>query len=657
MSAENAASPPFHTSTQYRPDVDGLRALAVIPVVLYHAGAPIFSGGFLGVDVFFVISGFLITTILHREIGEGRFSIVNFYERRARRILPAYTVVALFALAVGVLVLLPAELRPLGSSAVAASLFASNIYFYGQADYFGPDLETAPLLHTWSLSVEEQFYIVFPLLLLVLSRIGKTGLLAILGVISVATLWGTEWALDHHWNGRSYAFYGSHLRAWELLAGSLLAIGKPPALRSRGSRDALSVIALVMILVPMLFMTSATRFPGLSAVAPVLGTALLIYVGTDGKESIGGRLLQWRVFVWFGLISYSLYLWHWPFFVYTKIVFLHEPPAWAMAGVTVLSVVAAWLSLQFVERPFREKRFGTTQPRMFAVAAVALAAVVLTGGIYRVTKGLPGRIPEDVARVAAFSDDKSPMRERCHGMEKPVAEPCVLGAEGLAPSYAVWGDSHSVSVSDRLGVHFAERGRAGLHFSAAACAPAANFWNTMDVGCREQNTAALERLRGDPGIRDVVLVTRYHYYLEPHDAWLEGWDEAFEQGFAETIRALAEAGKNVVVMAPIPEPGFDAPSTMARAQLLALEAPTLAADDHYAANRRPLALIEALRDQFPQQVRVFDPAPALCPQGRCAFLQQGVVTHSDSDHLTLSGAETIVEGIAGLMQGARRSDG
>lgn len=338
-------------SMKYRADIDGLRSVAVLPVVLYHAGFHGLSGGFVGVDVFFVISGFLITTIIAGEIAQGRFSLVRFYEKRARRILPALTVVVLSCFAVGWFVLLPEEFRDLGQSALATALFLSNAYFNMTLDYFGQSAEFAPLLHTWSLAVEEQFYLFFPPLLMLLALRPSWRLSWVVAVLSVLSFVAAVVMLPMQ---PDWVFYQIFFRAWELGAGALLALTAFAPPTRRATRELLGCVGLAGILLPVTLYDATTSFPGAAAVPPVLGATLLIWIGAKGGGSTVNRLLGWQPLVWIGLISYSLYLWHWPILAYMRITLgTAVLPLGLSVAAVVASIVMAWLSWRFVERPFR----------------------------------------------------------------------------------------------------------------------------------------------------------------------------------------------------------------------------------------------------------------------------------------------------------------
>ena len=331
---------------QYRSDIDGLRAVAVVPVILFHAGFAGFEGGFVGVDVFFVISGYLITGILIGELATGTFSIARFYERRARRILPALFVVMAACLPFAWLWMLPSQMKEFGQSIVATLLFSSNVLFWRQDDYFSASAELQPLLHTWSLSVEEQFYLIFPILLLVLWRFGRRQALISLVILAVLSFLVSEWA-SHRLPTAN--FFLAPMRAWELLAGAICAMVS--ARRPFGSSSVLSIAGLAMIIGAILVFDGDTPFPGVYALVPVTGAALILLFA--GHDSLTARLLSRAPLVGLGLISYSAYLWHQPLFAFARIRSLTEPEPVLMAALSGFSIVLAYLTWRFVERPFR----------------------------------------------------------------------------------------------------------------------------------------------------------------------------------------------------------------------------------------------------------------------------------------------------------------
>lgn len=362
---------------QYRREIDGIRAVAVLPVILFHAGFELFSGGFVGVDIFFVISGYLITSILFDEIERGDFSIARFYERRARRILPALFVVILACLPFAYIWMLPSQLTDFSQSVVAVVFFASNILFCWKDGYFAASAELQPLLHTWSLAVEEQYYLLFPLSMLLLRRLGRRRFFWSVVAIALMSLLLSELG----W--RSYPsinFYASFTRAWELLTGSICALVGAGQRQRRN--DFLSTLGLLMIIFSIFYYDSATPFPSVYALVPVVGTALIIMFAAQGTWV--ARLLSTRTFVGIGLISYSAYLWHQPLFAFARLRDSKEPSEYLMAALAAATLLLAWATWRYVEQPFRRrvKPVLETRSRVFVASGgvgLALAAVGLAG--------------------------------------------------------------------------------------------------------------------------------------------------------------------------------------------------------------------------------------------------------------------------------------
>lgn len=373
---------------RYRPEIDGLRTVAVLPVILFHAGFPAFSGGFIGVDIFFVISGYLITAILLRELEEGRFSILRFYERRIRRIFPALFFMMAATTPFAWLLLDPFAFRNYAQSLVATTFSASNILFWLESGYFDVHTELKPLLHTWSLAVEEQYYVILPVMLFLLWRLGKRSLFVIVGLFALASLGLAEWMSRNY---PSASFYLLPARAWELFAGSLCAFwqnarGMPKGGRAGGVAAALGLASIL----GSIFTYEGTEilWPSLWTLVPVGGTALIILCAGPGTAVM--RLLSSAPFVGIGLISYSAYLWHQPVFAFARTAAVFEPSHAVMLSLAALSMGLAWASWRFVEAPFRNSRpcpdGGTprgpwleARPALFSVAALIAAVFVLAG--------------------------------------------------------------------------------------------------------------------------------------------------------------------------------------------------------------------------------------------------------------------------------------
>ena len=358
---------------KYRPEIDGLRALAVVPVILFHAGFEPFSGGFVGVDVFFVISGYLITSILIEDIESNRFSITNFYERRARRILPALFFVMLICIPFAWMCMLPSQMKDFSQSLVAVSLFASNILFWREGGYFDAGVEEKPLLHTWSLAVEEQYYVLFPIFLILAWRFGKNRVFWMIVVLAAISLMLSEWG----WRNKATAnFYLAPTRVWELFAGSIAAfIAQKQGVKKN---NLLSLIGLAAIVFSIFAFDKSTPFPSVYTLVPVLGVALLVLYAD--KETFAARLLSTKILVGMGLISYSAYLWHQPLFAFMRIRMVEHPSTVLVSALSILSVFLAYFSWRYVEKPLRDVRF-ISRKMIFCCSVAGLIAFIVFGSM------------------------------------------------------------------------------------------------------------------------------------------------------------------------------------------------------------------------------------------------------------------------------------
>lgn len=363
---------------KYRSEVDGLRALAVVPVILFHAGFSFFSGGFVGVDVFFVISGYLITLIILDDVDGGGFSFLDFYERRARRILPALFVVIVFCAILSFFIMMPSQLKDFSGSIVATALFFSNVFFWKDSGYFDAAAEEKPLLHTWSLAVEEQFYLFFPFFLILCLRRGSSFALWAIFLMAVLSLFISEWGWRHE---RLANFYLLPPRVWELLVGSISAF---VTRRGPDKSDALSCLGLLGIIFSVFFYDKETPFPSFYTIVPVLGTALVLVF--SGNGTVVSRVLSIRPIVGVGLVSYSAYLWHQPLFAFSRLWFLTDPPQYVMGLLSVATLVLATLSWWMVERPFR-KRENFGRRAIYAMSALMIVTCLSMSPILKAGMG------------------------------------------------------------------------------------------------------------------------------------------------------------------------------------------------------------------------------------------------------------------------------
>ena len=464
---------------KYRSEIDGLRAVAVLPVILFHAGFTLLSGGYLGVDVFFVISGYLITSIIVEEVNQQKFSIITFYERRFRRILPALIAMVLATtIAVMIMTTSPFQLESLGKSIVSVMAFASNIWFWTQSGYFGTASETSPLLHTWSLAVEEQYYLVFPFLVVICAKLHKRALMLSILVIFVISMLIAEWGWRNSPIGN---FFLIPSRAWELMAGSLCAllISKPFVENmSLAGKHILSAIGLTAVVISYFTFDATTNHPGLITLIPVTGTVLIILFAT--QNGLTGRLLTLKPMVFVGLISYSLYLWHQPILAIAKtLTSIHLAPILASILIIVIFFVS-YLSWKFVEQPFRNKR-AFDKASIFKLSGVAIGSTLAIGCLLIFNLTLQRMIvPEHMKRfdalVLAHSDhtNQKMVNENCRIWSNAFNEDFVSRFESCAeqhgPAVFVIGGSHGMDMHNAVAMNLnypfvasVSRGRCRAH--------------------------------------------------------------------------------------------------------------------------------------------------------------------------------------------------
>jgi peptidoglycan/LPS O-acetylase OafA/YrhL len=497
----------------YRPDIDGLRAVAVLAVLVYHAFPQVMPGGFAGVDIFFVISGYLITGIIDREMHQKRFSLASFYGRRIRRIFPALIVVVLTAFVIGWFVLSVQEMEALGENIKGASLFIQNFVLREQiVGYFDPGAGRLPLLHLWSLGIEEQYYIVWPAALLLLVR-WQARTLVIVAAFGLASFVACILTPS---NDLSMAFYSPIARAWELLAGSLLALAqreKVAVWQQYLSRfnAGIAIAGFVGVVIVFATLSAATCWPGVATLLPVVSAIALI--GTS-DTLIHQRLLSSRPMVFIGLISYPLYLWHFPLIAYAKLIYGGVVPLTLMWGLVVLAFLLAWLTYRFVERPFR---FGSFPNWLKVTPLLAgMAAMGLIGLVADATHGLPVRFPEAIRPFMLSGSETTAhwRRGRCLLLLQPASEfaPECAG-HGRHPLLLIWGDSYGAALYPGF-LHFAtDRGYDVAEYTASACPPLIGYSLPERPFCESINDDVLtriERLRPD-----VVILQSTWGHAEP----------------------------------------------------------------------------------------------------------------------------------------------
>ncbi|WP_374414089.1 acyltransferase family protein [Novosphingobium colocasiae] len=507
----------------YRRDIDGLRSIAIGSVVLYHAGFQVFSGGFVGVDIFFVISGFLITSGLLKDAAGDGISIARFYVRRIRRIVPAYLAVVLAALVVGAFLLLPSEYLALGRSALATSLFVANIHSWSETGYFSGSAISHPLLHMWSLAVEEQYYLIWPIVMMGFFGLQRrTGLSTawlprLIVVAIVLSLAASELMLSY---SAKTVFYMAPFRAWELLLGSLLASVRWPRLPGPWAAHAIGGLALALMIVPILLLTEASRFPGLSALAPCLGAALILY-RDERYPSFAAMLLSRRIPVFLGLISYSLYLWHWPVLSFFWYASRSDPsPGWAFALV-LLMLALATLSWRYIERPFRVSavpRAAGSDRNVLLLGAGGLAAAAIAAVVVLAGQGFPARLPPAAARVDALAREPYVSRHGCvltDDLPDDPARSCFAAADRLpGRKIVLWGDSFAGQHVNTIERALDRPGRPVISVVATGCTPLAGVdqyfgKGRLDARCGQFNRAVFQELLRRPDIDSVIIAGRW----------------------------------------------------------------------------------------------------------------------------------------------------
>ncbi len=644
--------------SNYRRDIDGLRAIAVLSVVAFHAGVKWTPGGFVGVDVFFVISGYLISKVISTEIIEGHFSIARFYVRRAKRILPALFVVLGTTLLAGLVLLSPLELKNLGKFTLATALFVSNMVLWRDIGYFDQAAEFKPLLHTWTLSVEEQFYIFWPFLLLIGAKRGlKPWVVPVIVAICSFAL-SCIGALGSHLASfeilaprtaqlAAAAFYMLPARAWELAIGAVLATGLAPALPSLRARHILSALGLAFIVGSVALLDVTKAFPGWLAIFPCIGAALLIYAGPEA--AINRWLLSLSAMVLVGQISYSLYLWHWPALSLGRIT-QGELSAAQTLVLVAFAFVLSLLTWRFIELPFRNARV-TVPSRLLVKYGVASVVVCFLGGLTFFAGGFPGRVPEHVRTADRAATDFNELRRAClkdpRKAFSPPSADCWIGRDNYKETIAVWGDSHADGFAPGVREFASLRGYAFLQVTAWSCPPLIGVDAISDkyiLRCADLSRSTFAFLRTHPEVTVVVLAGAWPAYKRLIDDANRELSDAntrrvFRAALERTVEDLERAGKKVIVMGDVPDIRVDVPTCIARSSMFLGRARTCDAEASLVAKtldytNAAIAEIAAARGD----VCTFLPETVLCEAGRCASSIDGTVLYYDNQHLSSAGA-------------------
>ncbi len=642
-----------NTAVSYRPDVDGLRALAVLPVLFFHAELG-FPGGFVGVDIFFVISGFLIGSLVLSEIQDGTFRLVDFWERRIRRIFPALAVVVIVTFIAGSIWMVPQHFAELGQSIVAQPLLVANFYFWKQSGYFETASEFQPLLHTWSLALEEQFYLLFPLAMIFFLRKGMAKVWAAMVVLMVASL---AWSIYGSFHFPDFSFFLIPSRIWELILGVMLALLPKRQTAKPWLDNLLGWSGLAAIVYAIFFFDVNTVFPGYAAVLPCLGAALLIFSNSPSPNSTG-LLLGTKPLVFIGKISYSLYLWHWPAIVFLKYTFISEVSSFHLVGALVFSFVIAVLSWKYIETPFRKKSYCGKRKQLFAVAAVLSVLFIVTGTILYKTDGVPGRFPEYVSKhqkIRSPFDHTGGLAQLSKNGTLPV-----IGAEGESArgSMLVWGDSHMgalLPVFDKLGK---EHGIKIYPVQTPGICPTAETYSvsSSEAG-KDPGTPVLKYLETSP-IKQVFMTARWDLYVfglpggeknyllcdgETRSRTPEEAGRILVKYLRKTVSRLNEMGIKVYLMRDVGLQPRSVPETVAQAASRGMDLNSFSIPASQV--RAKAAPMNALLDEALAglDVTILDPIPSLTDDsGRYLMAKDGVAIFNDRDHFSPAGTNIMV---------------
>lgn len=687
----NTPPPPEHlTHPKYRPDIDGLRAIAVLSVVIFHAFPRYLRGGFIGVDIFFVISGFLISTIIMGSLERNSFSFVEFYSRRIKRIFPALILVLIASFVFGWFALLAGEYKQLGKHIAGGASFISNFLFWNESGYFDNAAETKPLLHLWSLGIEEQFYIVWPLLLWLAWK-KRFNLLTI--TIVVAAISFALNVSKVHGNAVA-AFYLPQTRFWELLVGSFLAYmtlhrrslfpkfkhkldmwlgqiiyAQASETNVKTLQNIQSVLGAVLILTGLFFITKDRNFPGWWALLPTFGSVLIISAGVHSW--FNRVVLSNRVLVWFGLISFPLYLWHWPLLSFARIMESEMPPRQIRITAVMISIVLAWLTYKFIEQPIR---FGK-QDRIKTIILFLLMLAIGCTGYYSYKKDgfeFRHKKQEEIKANANFdwpeSQGHNQECSRRMALAGIVTGYCDVKNIDHNPEILIIGDSHGDHLYPGVANAIADKSYNVMNLGAGPCLP---FFNVAFIqegypnSCGAYIDPALKFAIENENVRVVILSSRgplyltgrgYHYDRGGEEGFdrtlvltnrpeISDFRQVFKIAMKNTIERLLEKNKEIIFVLDVPELGFDPQSCIdfrpLRLTPIHVRFPcAVSRQDFDERNLEYRSLVFSVLKDFPT-VHIFDAAAELCDEKLCWAMKGGKMLYQDDDHLSFQGSDFI----------------
>ncbi len=640
--------------------IDGLRAFAILPVLMFHLSPVLLPGGYLGVDVFFVISGFLITGVLAQQADRGPLALVGFWERRVRRLLPASILVMLTCFVASLVFLSLEDAKVFGASLIAAALFHANLFFADTLDYFAAPASEHPLLHFWSLSVEEQFYFIWPFVIALSFAVlpaGKPRRALAAGLIAFASLGSLAALLFLPEAKPGNHFFFLSTRVWELGAGSLLALGlaRLPKQDSPDSPKAAPLwveigagLAAIAVLASLAILSEDYQLPGLASLPLVLGTTALLGIGARYQAKLT-QALCWRGVVWIGQLSYSLYLWHWPIFSFARIATGGQPPLWIWPLLLALTFLASYLSWRFVEQPIRRWRGATTITRQLAVIAAGLAALLVVAGLGRalvVFDGMPWRLSGLDRKIYEQQASENPYRQRCDSWQNADKDNafCTVGrpydpqhgfdaiivgssfADQYVPGLKLWAEQQDISLRQ-------------VTNSTCAGVPGMTSRDPSKVQvCTDYHEALVQVIEANPKLKLVILATHLRF-LPDFEGQLAA-DHQRSQALADYAGWLAERGIKLHIIAPIQirmnlRAGCIKPAVQDPAKETACgrekSARLLETEDYYLGAAKTL-----------ETVSLSLPSAALCPDDFCRLVADGMLLYRNQGHINAFGARWLV---------------
>jgi len=627
---------------KYRSDIDGLRAVAVLAVVVFHAFPSILKGGFIGVDIFFVISGFLISSIIFDNLDRNRFSFIEFYSRRIKRIFPALLIVLIACFVFGWLELTAPDFKRLGKHIGWGAGFLSNFVLLKESGYFDASADVKPLLHLWSLGIEEQFYIIWPLLIWGAWRLrfNRLLLLLIIGVASFAL----NIRMSHDQNEIARLYYSPQTRFWELLIGAALAcVGSDKTLKKPICRvnawlasmnvssarfaNARSFLGVCLLSAGLCWITNDKPFPGWYALLPTMGAALII--SADMHAWINRHILANKVVVWFGLISFPLYLWHWPLLSFARILETDTPSVGIRTALVGLSVALAWMTTSFIERPIR---FGKPASYKTIALATAMIAIGLAGFYTFVNEGLPSRYGVTALQM-------TPGRYECEGLEKNSG--CAFGNPNSNKLVIVWGDSHAEQYTNAL------RLALGDQYKFLAVTNGSCFMGEKvvfpNMGSKRDCGAAIEKIRSLHGqsIYAVIRVQRWHGYLIQSKSDVEN-------AVNDAIIAYDLRPQKIIIMGATPDVNLEC--EVSNYYTRPLVSKKICTPLNFRVTDFVKSFIEITKAMpVPGNVHFIYPYEIVCPANLCRVIEGNIAYFEDTHHLSTEGALRVVPYIAKVL--------